>query len=146
MLGRDKEWEEISGVLRGAMDRQGNVVLVSGELGIGKSRLLAEARTAAAQMGFSVAAAAANEVERLMPLSPLLAAVGESREALATLAHRTEPGDVRLRLIGQVQTRLEERASASPTLVCLDDIDYADPVTLLALRLLTHHLASYPLV
>jgi DNA-binding CsgD family transcriptional regulator/tetratricopeptide (TPR) repeat protein len=119
---------------------------VSGELGIGKSLLLAEARTAATEMGFSVAAAAANEVERMMPLSPLLAAVGESKEALATLAHPSEPGDVGLRLIGRVQTRLEERASAGPALVCLDDIDHADPVTLLALRILTQHLASYPLV
>jgi hypothetical protein len=93
--------------------------------------------------GFSVAAAAANELERLMPLAPLLAAVGESPEAPAD---RTEPGDVRMGLISRVQARLEERVSASPALVCLDDIDHADPVTMLALRILTQHLASYRLV
>jgi predicted ATPase len=146
MLGRDREWRQILSVLRRAIDGQGSVVLVVGEPGIGKTFLLAEARTAAAAQGFSVAAAAANELECLMPLSPLLAAVGESVEGLAMLAQCTETGDVRMRLISLVHARLEERVSAGPALVCLDDVDHADRVTLLALRMLTRRLASYPLV
>jgi DNA-binding CsgD family transcriptional regulator len=108
--------------------------------------LLAEAKIAAAAQGFSVAAAVANEIERPMPLSPLLAAVGESRQGLAILAQGTEPGNVRMQLISRVQARLEERVGVGPALVCLDDIHHADQVTLLALWILTHHLASYPLV
>jgi DNA-binding CsgD family transcriptional regulator/tetratricopeptide (TPR) repeat protein len=113
---------------------------------MGKSLLLSEARTVAAAQGFSEAAATASALERLMPLSPLLTALGESPEALTTLARGTGAGDVRMWLISRVQARLEERAAAAPALVCLDDIDRADPVTLLALRMLTQHLASYPLV
>lgn len=146
MLGRDKEWGRISGALRNAADGKGGVVLVGGDLGMGKSLLLAEARAAAAARGFSVVAAAASELERLMPLAPLLTALGESPEALAALARGTVPGDVRMWLISRVQARLEELVGLGPALVCLDDVEQADQVTLLALRMLTQHLASYPLV
>jgi ATP/maltotriose-dependent transcriptional regulator MalT len=146
MLGRDSEWGAIRAALRRASDGRGGVVLVEGDLGMGKSALLAEARSAAVRQGFWVATAAANALERHMPLCPLLAALGEPPDALAALASGTEADDVRLRLIGRVQARLEERVSESPVLVCLDDVDQADPVTMLTLRMLIQHLASYPLV
>jgi len=146
MLGRDSEWGVIAGALRRAADGRGSAVLVDGAPGIGKSALLAETRAAAAREGFWVAAAGANVLERLMPLAPLLAAVGEPPDALAARANGAESEDVRLRLIGRVQARLEERVSEGPVLVCLDDLDQADTVTLLALRILTQHLASGPLV
>jgi DNA-binding CsgD family transcriptional regulator len=113
---------------------------------MGKSLLLAEAKSVAAAQGFSVAAAAANDLERLMPLSLLSAALEDSPEALATFAYGADAGDMRMRLIGRLQARLEERVSAGPALVALDDVDKADPVTLIALRILTHHLASHHLV
>ena len=62
MFGREQEWEEILKVLDRAGNGQGGVLLVSGELGTGKSLLLARARKAAAARGFSVAAAPAREL------------------------------------------------------------------------------------
>ena len=146
MLGRDSEWGQILGALRRAKNGRGGVILVAGDLGMGKSLLLTEARAIAAGQGFSVAAAAASALERMMPLSALLTALGESPEALTALTRGGETGDIRLWPIGRVQARLEERVSAGPALVCLDDIDQADPETLFALRILTQHLASYPLL
>lgn len=46
MFGREQEWEEILKVLDRAGNGQGGVLLVSGELGTGKSLLLARARKA----------------------------------------------------------------------------------------------------
>lgn len=146
MLGRDSEWGSILGALHRAADGRGGVVLVEGDLGMGKSSLLTEARATAIRHGMSVATATATAVERLMPLSPLLRALGESSETLAALGGEADDDDVRLRLIGRVQARLAERVSQRPVLICLDDLDEADTLTLLALRLLTQHLGSYPLV
>src|SRR3954471_6171866 len=54
--------------------------------------------------------------------------------------------DQRLRLVGELHSRVEERAARGPYLVTLDDLQWADPTTLLALRSLIPELASYPLV
>ena len=49
-------------------------------------------------------------------------------------------------MVDHIRTLLERRAAASPVLVGLDDLQFADPATLFALRLLAQQLASYPLV
>jgi DNA-binding CsgD family transcriptional regulator len=114
---------------------------------MGKSRLLNDAIEAAAGRGFMLAHGAADEPSQLAPLVPLMAALGESPQTL-----REVPGapfaavDLRLWLIEQLQTRLEERAARGPFLIALDDLQWADPTTLLALRSLIPELASYPLV
>src|SRR3954471_15920397 len=54
--------------------------------------------------------------------------------------------DQRLRLVGELHSRVEERAARGPQLVALDDLQWAEPTTLLALRTLIPELASYPLV
>jgi DNA-binding CsgD family transcriptional regulator len=142
--GRSREWEALAGLLRAAEGGRGGVLLVDGESGMGKSRLLAEAVEAAADRGFRLARGTADEAGRLAPLAPLMAALGESAQTL--LASGEDAIDIRLWLVGQLQARLEERAAAGPHLVALDDLHWADPTTLLALRTLIPELASYPLV
>ena len=143
MQGRDGEWRIVTGVLRRAKEGRGGVVIVDGELGLGKSLLLEQAGVEARRLGITVASGTADVLERLMPLYPLLTAIGESPEALT--GQPAEPGvpDTRMWLIGYLQARLEKMASTGPVLVTLDDLQYADPVTLLALRILTQHLASH---
>src|SRR5260370_11163706 len=59
MRGRDAERQVVRGLLRRAQRGLGGVVLVAGEPGIGKSRLLREATDEAAGPGCSRAAGAA---------------------------------------------------------------------------------------
>ena len=61
------------------------MLLVEGEAGMGKSLLLGEAARAASGQGFSVIKAEAHELERLIPLCPLLVALSEAvgKELLA---------------------------------------------------------------
>jgi DNA-binding CsgD family transcriptional regulator len=122
------------------------VLLVEGEWGIGKTRLLEESVETAAAMGFMIARGAAEELGRVVPLAPLMAAFGETTQTL--LGSRGPAGgvDLRLRLVEGLQARLEERAARGPLLVTLDDLHWADPMTLMALRSLIPELASYPLV
>ncbi|MFL6052854.1 MAG: AAA family ATPase [Actinoallomurus sp.] len=143
--GRDREWQVLAGLLRAAVSGRGGVLLVEGESGVGKSRLLAEAVEAAAGLGFVLARSTADESARLAPLKPLMSAFGESTQTL--LASRgMMPADARLLLVEELQARLENRAADGPYLVTLDDLQWADPMTLLALRSLIPELASYPMV
>ena len=122
------------------------MLLVEGESGIGKTRLLEEAVKTAAAMGFMIARGAAEELGRVMPLAPLMSAFGETTQTLLGSRGPADGADVRLRLVEGLQARLEERAARGPLLVTLDDLHWADPMTLLALRSLIPELASYPLV
>ena len=115
---------------------------------MGKSRLLGDAIEAAAGRGFMLAHGSADEPSQLAPLVPLMTALGESPQKLreAQAATPSDTIDLRLRLIEQLQTRLEEKVSRGPLLIALDDLQWADPTTILALRSLIPELASYPLV
>jgi DNA-binding CsgD family transcriptional regulator/tetratricopeptide (TPR) repeat protein len=145
--GRGEEWRAVAAVLRAAEQSRGGVILVEGLSGMGKSRLLTDAVEAAAARGFVLAHGVADEPSRLAPLVPLLTALGESPQTLCDPdGTPPEMGDLRLWLIGQVQARLEECAGRGPFLLALDDLQWADPTTLLALRSLVPELASYPLV
>src|SRR6516165_1374382 len=135
MRGRDAERQVVRGLLRRAQRGLGGVVLVEGEPGIGKSRLLHEATDEAAGQGFSLAAGAADQLGRVIPFFALRTAL---RDPFARLA---ADGDDR---ISQIRGHLEQRASTAPVLVCLDDLQWADLATLAALRTLPQELKRYP--
>lgn len=130
-------------------------MLVQGPTGIGKTRLLQEAAEAAALAQTTVAHAAAEEFGRLVPLAPLAAALGEpalasseppqSWRALTAESPHAETTDLRLSLVERLRACLEERAGRGPLLVMLDDLQWSDPTTQLALRSLLPELSSYPL-
>ncbi|MEW9529687.1 AAA family ATPase [Microbispora sp. NPDC049125] len=145
--GRAQEWAVVAGLLRTAESSRGGVLLVEGRPGMGKTRLLDGAVEAAAERGFALARAAADEPGRLMPLGPLLAALGKSALTLRAAMSPPPPDvvDLRLSLVERLQALLEERAAAGPLLMVLDDLHWADPTTILALRSLIPELASYPL-
>lgn len=54
MVGRDKELDQLKEFLRAAIDGEGNTVLVSGEAGIGKTRLVKELEVYAESLGVKV--------------------------------------------------------------------------------------------
>ncbi|GAA4632461.1 hypothetical protein GCM10023196_066010 [Actinoallomurus vinaceus] len=122
------------------------MLLVEGGHGIGKSRLIEEAVEAAAAMGFMIARGAAEEWRRVVPLAPLMSALGETPQTLLGSNRPADGVDLRLRLVEGLQARLEERAGRCSFLLTLDDLHWADPTTLLALRALIPELASYPMV
>ena len=67
LLERDRELEVVDGLVQDALDGRPAVALVQGPAGIGKSRLLAEARERAAAEGFRVLVARGGELERELP-------------------------------------------------------------------------------
>ena len=120
------------------------MVLVEGEPGIGKSLLLREAAGAAAGQGFSLAAGAADQLGRALPFFALRAALGEPFARFTASDPDRDPSDEPGWWISQMRAHLEQRAGATPVLVCLDDLQWANPATLAALRTLPLELKRHP--
>ena len=67
LLERDRELGVLDGLVQDALDARPVVAVVEGPAGIGKTRLLAEAREKARAAGFTVLAARASDLERELP-------------------------------------------------------------------------------
>ncbi|WP_269750608.1 helix-turn-helix transcriptional regulator [Microbispora sp. ATCC PTA-5024] len=144
--GRTREWDVVLGMLGAAQAGRGGVLLIEGRPGTGKSRLLDEAAASAERSGLWVARGVADELTQLIPLAPLMAALGAPARSSPVGESGPGPGDQRLLLVDYLQEPLERRVAQGPVLLMVDDVHWADPMTLLALRSMTRDLATYPLV
>jgi DNA-binding CsgD family transcriptional regulator len=147
--GRDKELSVVAGRIAGARAGTGGVVVVEGPPGIGKSRLLAEAVSLAAAAGLRVARGEADEADQVAPLWCLLGALHFGSPPLLTaerlMALDPRP-DQRYWLLRELEALLEEAALQEPLLLVIDDVQWADAATLLALRTLVPQLAPVPIL
>ena len=147
LRGRDGECAVLARLLASTADGAGGVVMVEGAAGIGKSRLLAEAAQMAVAGGLQVAAGGSDELDQVTPWAPLLRALCSTSPVLvseADLAPVRALADQRLAVIECIRVALE-RASRRPLLITLDDLQWADPATLLALGSLPLQLFSFPI-
>jgi DNA-binding CsgD family transcriptional regulator/tetratricopeptide (TPR) repeat protein len=141
--GRAAEREMVRDLLRRAQQGRGGVLLVEGEPGTGRSRLLRDATDQAAGLGFSLAAGAPDRLSRAIPFYALRAALPEPFARLPGGSHDELPATPEW-WIGRLQAHLAERAVVNPVLVCLDDLHWASPVTLAALGTLSQELRWHP--
>ncbi|MEU7837788.1 MULTISPECIES: AAA family ATPase [unclassified Nonomuraea] len=122
MRGREQEWHDVDGLLDAVQAGKGATLLVDGEPGIGKTRLLDEAAATAGERGIAVLRGELEELGELVPCGSLFEA----------LDLRLDPDS---RTLEALRTRFEEWPTA-PVLAVLDDLQWADPATLVALRTL----------
>ena len=165
-VGRDDEMATLLGALRDAEEARGSIVLLSGEPGIGKSRLADEVAARARADGIQVLRGRCWEAggapaywpwvqvlraylrgadpdhlrEQLGPGAPELAELlPELREILADIPHPAvrDPEVLRFRLFDAVATLLAAVADHGRSLlVVLDDLHAADEPSLLLLQFL----------
>ncbi len=145
MRGRDDELRIASEILGHAERGQGKVLLTEGDPGVGKTGLLDEVLNEADRRHFSLAKAEADEIGRQTPFAPLLTALQDADGGLPGETSSFSGPESWAPVVSQLRALLERRAAASPLLVSLDDLHYADPATLYALRHLTGQLASHRL-
>ena len=152
-------------VLGDAVDRvvsgRPAVVLIEGEAGIGKTRLLAGVLEDARGRGVQVAAGRAEELERTRPFGLVAAAFGcvrsspDPRRAAIAALLATRGGDrgpitvtsdpgLRFRAVDAFADLAEELALAGPLVIGVDDLQWADPSSLLTLAAVSHRLAYLP--
>ena len=154
LVGRDGELRRLLGLLDDAAAGRPAHALVSGDAGVGKTRLVAELATRAADRGFMVLSGRCAELGDSVPYLPLAdalrdgttgpAAAGPLLDALASrpvlgrlLPDRgTSPGDggdltglAQQQLFGAVLGMLAELAAARPVLLILEDLHWADRST-----------------
>jgi DNA-binding CsgD family transcriptional regulator len=149
LRGRDREVESLDGHLTDLTRGRGLVILIEGAPGAGKTRLLAEAAALADRRQIRVLTGTGDPDGQMVPLAPLLQALssgpvpildGDGVRSLPTAA------DQRFWLLLELQEQLERAALATPLLICLDDLQWCDLATLLALRTLPDRLSSHAIV
>lgn len=145
--------EAMSGALR-ALRRagrsgQGGIILITGEAGIGKTAVLDAVGAQAATAGFLVGASKADEVDHIAPGMPLLLALRSGRRPLLSAKDFEDVGslvDQPLLLVDRVSALLEELASSTPVFIAIDDMQWVDGLSRLALRVLPARLSGLPIV
>ncbi|MGD0376916.1 MAG: AAA family ATPase [Streptosporangiaceae bacterium] len=154
LVGRTAELSRLQGLLTTAAAGQPVVALVSGDAGVGKTRLVAELAAVAREGGFAVLVGRCAELADSVPYLPLADALrgatsspsagGPVLDALAARpvlsrllpdagdgdrASADLPGLAQQQLFGAVLGMLAELAEASPVLLVLEDLHWADRST-----------------
>src|SRR5215217_4693691 len=158
-LGREAEARALVEALDRVASGASAIVLIEGEAGIGKTRLLQDALQDARARGMQVVAGQAVELERTRPfglltaafgcvstspdqrrvaISALLATHGRSDQGLITVT--SDPG-LQFRTVDAFADLAEELALSGPLVIGVDDLQWADPSSLLTLATLSRRLA-----
>ncbi len=135
---------------------------LEGEAGIGKSTLIAAAAEVARERGFRVLAAGAEELDAHRPFGVVADCLGverrssdERRAAVARALFATPPsapdtlaeaGGTEFGLAEELLGLVEEACAGSPSMLVLDDLQWADPSSLMFLGRLARELGGLPLV
>src|SRR4051794_32534965 len=140
LRGRDAELLALGDRVSALANGEGGVMLVEGPAGIGKSALLSIVCEMARGRGVRTVSAEARVSRQTVPFEALFAALEESG---FTVSGRAEADAW---IVHELERLLEEAALEGPLLVAVDDLQWADGATLLALRTLPERLAGSPIL
>src|SRR4051812_18208263 len=148
LTARSAALERVSEMLATLRDGRGAITIVEGRAGFGKSRLLQEAAAVAVRAGVPVGVGAAHEHDRPVPMAALFEALFGGSAPLLDPADLQRPDAVlehRYWLLQELQSQLERASLQTPLLVCLDDLQWTDTGTAVALRALPERLSDLPI-
>jgi DNA-binding CsgD family transcriptional regulator len=146
--GRDAELAALGQLLSRLRSGSGAVLLMAGAAGLGKSRVIAEGVRMAQRASVPAGVGAAEPWESVAELAPLLRALFDGPEPLldrAGLGRLRAAPEQRYWQLQELQSLLEGAAIATPLVIFLDDVQWADSGTVAALRALPPRLASLPI-
>jgi tetratricopeptide (TPR) repeat protein/DNA-binding XRE family transcriptional regulator len=172
-VGRGSEYGLLIGLIARLTAGAGHTVLIEGEPGIGKSRLMREVARYAEAQGLATLATNCYEIERAMPYQPVIdlvtraldraspaalrdlapvslaelaALVPEIAERFPGLPHLSNdfPEARQARLARAVGQLLEASREGRPLILMVDDIQWADEASAQVLHYLARHVAERP--
>src|SRR5580704_12491577 len=147
LVGRDAELARLRGRLQDAAAGRAVTGLVSGDAGIGKSRLVTEAMQIAERGGFTVLCGQCAEIGDSVPYLPFADAfrlapprIEKAIKARPVLSRLLPDGDgqaqeadwaglTRQQMFGAVLSLLSELAAGTPVLLVIEDLHWADATT-----------------
>ena len=150
LLERESEAATLRAVISAASAGRGGAVLIEGEAGIGKTRLLTLAREHAAVAGVNVLYATADETEASAPLAGARVLLRRAARDMApdgparlgvlaldgALADPSGPGSRADEVVHALWWVVVELADQQPLVLIVDDAQWADPLTLRLLRMI----------
>lgn len=171
-IGRTSERDTLYQLIDRTRSGQGQVVLVRGEPGIGKSRLVAEAKAYAAAHNFLLLQGNCFQMDSSYPYAPLLDLL---RAAALPIAESPDPDPIVLefarllpelvlsfpgslpaplpdpeqekrRLFAALSRFFKEQASQHPLLLVIEDLHWCDDISLEFLQTLARSCAAQPLL
>lgn len=174
-VGRGKELALLTGLVDRLPAGAGHTVLIEGEPGIGKSRLLREAARHAQARAVPVLATKCYEIERAMPYQPVIDLVSRTLDRVSTTAlgalapvslaelaalmpeigerfaglpqlSNDFPEARQARLSRAVGQLLEASTSGRPAVLMVDDIQWADAASAHVFHYLARLASSHPVL
>lgn len=163
LISRDNELRQLTAALRDAQNRQGSIIFLTGDPGVGKTRLANELSAAAESLGFHVISGRAIESASPLPFRPVTEAlmkiaradgiphspeISDYRPALAALVpawgQAAPEGEAEISplIIGEALIRLLSLYGSPGAVLILEDIHWADPETLAIVQYLADNLAG----
>jgi DNA-binding NarL/FixJ family response regulator len=165
-VGREAELAHLQTALGRAGDGQATAVLVAGEAGVGKTRLLAEflreaeaakvhvlcggsVELSAVSLPYAPFVEALSGLARRLPAGRLAALAGPGRADLARLLPELGPAEphgdadsAQLQMFERLRGLLERLAAEAPVVLALEDLHWADQSSRDLLAFLVHSLGS----
>jgi DNA-binding CsgD family transcriptional regulator/energy-coupling factor transporter ATP-binding protein EcfA2 len=164
LVGRDREVDLLRRAIVAAASGLGQVVLIEGEPGIGKTTLLESAVGLARDQSFEVFQGTCDDLAAPRPFAAVATALGTTpaamdrdRAAIAALldTHESDQGaaaasapnpGLQYRVVEELGALVERLAAQRPVLLAVDDLQWADGSTLVALRSIARRATTLPVL
>src|SRR5579859_2498714 len=161
LISLDAELRQLTSALQDAENRQGSIIFLTGDPGVGKTRLAGELTAQAESRGFHVVTGRAVESQSPLPFRPVTEAlmkiarsdgiphspeIADYRPALASLVpvwgQSAVDGEAEISplILGEALIRLLSLYRRPGSVLVLEDIHWADPETLAIVQYLADNL------
>jgi DNA-binding CsgD family transcriptional regulator len=147
--GRENELAFLDEAVQRAAGGLGGWFVVAGQPGSGKTRVLEELDSLAANAGIRYFYGSGDSEGHLTPFAPLLTAMESGGVKLLAdheLAELDSSPENRFWILQELQDGLDHASLAGPMVVVIDDIQWCDDATLLALKTLPLRLLASPIL
>ena len=154
IIGRDREREQLRSLLDDTISSRGRLVLISGEAGIGKTTLVRDLKLEATERACLVLSGGCYDLTTTPPYGPWSEAIRSYRPTdgqPSVPAWFSDPQELaeitsQAALFEDARRFFTAVSAQQPLLIVLEDLHWADPASLEALRYLGRHITENALL